>query len=106
MLKSYIIVLTVLIAITFAGNSPGAHASAASSMVEIKAAALNVRTGPGTEHDILNMVPRGTYITLMARQGDWLRVKLPWGSTDGSSEERNMLPPTPSKKPFRPRQTP
>lgn len=80
MLKSYIIILAILMAITFIGMIPGAQASAASSMVEVKAAALNVRTGPGTEHDILNMVSRGTYITLMARQDNWLKVKLPWGS--------------------------
>jgi N-acetylmuramoyl-L-alanine amidase len=78
--KWYIIAVTALIVITFAAGSPGAHAAAASSVVEIKAAALNVRTGPGPEHDIVNMVSRGAHTTLMARQGEWLKVKLPWGS--------------------------
>lgn len=93
MLKSYIIILAILMAITLTGVIPTAHASAASSMVEIKAAALNVRTGPGTEHDIMNMVSRGVYITLMARQDGWLKVKLPWGSTGWIfGGERHALP--------------
>jgi len=63
----------------FPGVSPG-QASEAKSLVEVKAAALNVRTGPGTGHNIMHMVPKGTHTTFMARQGEWLKVKLPWGT--------------------------
>ena len=43
------------------------------------AASLNFRRGPGTGADITGSLPAGTPITLLAFDGDWLRVRTPAG---------------------------
>ncbi len=57
-----------------------ASASTSGSMVEIRASGLNVRTGPGTDNPRFHVLRRGTYVTLLSRQGEWLQVRLPWGT--------------------------
>lgn len=56
-----------------------ADASTPGSMVEIRVNGLNVRTGPGTNHQRFHVLRWGTYVTLLGRQGEWLQVRLPWG---------------------------
>lgn len=43
------------------------------------AASLNFRRGPGTSHESTGSLPAGTPITVLAFDGDWLRVRTPAG---------------------------
>lgn len=43
------------------------------------AASLNFRRGPGTSHESTGSLPAGTPITVLAFEGDWLRVRTPAG---------------------------
>lgn len=40
---------------------------------------LNFRRGPGTTHENIGSLPPGTLITVLAAEGDWLRVRTPAG---------------------------
>ena len=40
---------------------------------------LNLRHGPGTTHDIRGGMPKGTRLAILARDGDWMRVRTPAG---------------------------
>lgn len=40
---------------------------------------LNFRRGPGVAHESTGSLPPGTIITVLASQGDWLRVRTPAG---------------------------
>jgi uncharacterized protein YraI len=48
----------------------------------VTAAALNVRTGPGTTYNILKAMPRGTVVTLLGRNSaaTWAKVRLADGT--------------------------
>lgn len=39
--------------------------------------ALNLRAGPGTEHDVLATLRRGTPVTIRGESGDWFEVEAP-----------------------------
>jgi hypothetical protein len=39
---------------------------------------VNLRTGPGTNHDILKSLDQDTEIFLIERQGDWVKVRANW----------------------------
>ena len=74
-----ILALTFFLTLFFSLPAPETLASTGGSMVEITVNGLNVRTGPGTHHDRFHALGRGTYVTLLSRQGEWLQVRLPWG---------------------------
>lgn len=38
---------------------------------------LNLRSGPGTEHNIITMLPADTEVTILEREGEWLKVATP-----------------------------
>jgi N-acetylmuramoyl-L-alanine amidase len=38
--------------------------------------ALNVRSGPGTDSDLLEILPGGTLVTVLEEQGSWSRIEL------------------------------
>lgn len=40
---------------------------------------LNLRHGPGTIHEIRGGMPKGTRLAILARNGDWMRVRTPAG---------------------------
>jgi len=35
---------------------------------------LNVRSGPGSDHNIITTIPRGTRVQVLEQQGEWLKV--------------------------------
>jgi len=35
---------------------------------------LNVRSGPGSDHDIITTIPRGTRVQVLEQHGEWLKV--------------------------------
>lgn len=35
---------------------------------------LNLRSGPGTQHDVITVLPANTEVDVLAQEGDWLRV--------------------------------
>ncbi|MEW6426100.1 MAG: N-acetylmuramoyl-L-alanine amidase [Bacillota bacterium] len=42
---------------------------------------VNIRSGPGTTHDILSQVSRGARLPVLDRQAEWYKVQLPGGQT-------------------------
>lgn len=59
-------------------TAPTSTASAASAIqVESKTDGLNVRTGPGTNHSIIQTIDPGTRYPVVQKQGDWYQIQLP-----------------------------
>lgn len=48
----------------------------------VKALALNVRKGPGTNYDVVTAVRIGEKVTILENQGEWLRIKSGWVKAD------------------------
>lgn len=40
---------------------------------------VNIRSGPGTQHDIVFKAERGVPFQVLKRQGDWIRIQSPKG---------------------------
>lgn len=52
----------------------------AATIGEVTASALNVRSGPGTEHKVMALLPRGQKVTVVEKlANNWLRIQLPGG---------------------------
>ena len=49
--------------------------------VVIKAGGVNVRSGPGTSHELAATLPQGTRMPLLEVSGHWLKVRLPDNKT-------------------------
>ncbi len=47
----------------------------------VQADQLNVRSGPGTDHETLTQVSRGMRLPILDTSADWYKVKLPSGKT-------------------------
>lgn len=47
----------------------------------VQADKVNVRSGPGTDHEALTQVSRGTRLPILDTSSDWYKVKLPSGKT-------------------------
>ncbi len=47
----------------------------AQTMVSVNASTLNMREGPGTRHPVLWSLSRGYPLSVVSRQGNWLKVK-------------------------------
>lgn len=41
----------------------------------VRATSLNLRQGPGTEHEVLRELDRGEEVTVLKREGAWIRVR-------------------------------
>lgn len=55
-------------------NTPAATTFA--SQVESTTSNLNVRTGPGQNHDAISQIHPGTRYTVLQKQGDWYQIQL------------------------------
>lgn len=44
--------------------------------IVVDVSALNVRTGPSTDHAVIAVIPKGTVAEILAEQDDWLQVRL------------------------------
>jgi hypothetical protein len=42
---------------------------------EVTSPSLNIRSGPGTSYSILSAVTQGTVLTVLANQGDWIKIR-------------------------------
>lgn len=54
------------------GQAPVESPSQQTAIVE--AGALNVRSGPGPEHNAIATIPRNTVVTIVERQANWARI--------------------------------
>ncbi|EWS62991.1 SH3 domain protein [Hydrogenophaga sp. T4] len=50
------------------------HTASAQSMVSVKGNVLNMRSGPGTNTEVLWELRKGYPLKVVARQGNWLKV--------------------------------
>lgn len=70
-----VIGLTVLLAIAFAAMAPAA-AQPAPERVRVPVAHANVHKGPNTTTEVLVLAPRGAVLTVLARDKEWVQVRL------------------------------
>ncbi len=61
--------------------APPRPAAATGSRCEVKTPTLNVRSGPGTQYDILWTVEQGTVLNVLENQGNWIKVRI--GTSEG-----------------------
>jgi N-acetylmuramoyl-L-alanine amidase len=47
----------------------------------IKGSVVNIRSGPGTNHEIVGTIYEGTQVTISQKQGDWYKISV--GNTSG-----------------------
>lgn len=66
--------LLLITAIVLAAFSAQAETMYVSNIVKI-----TLRTGPGTDHKILRMLPSGQQVEILNSEGDWSYVRLPEG---------------------------
>lgn len=52
-----------------------ASEAAAQRMVSVASKEANLRSGPGTKHDVEWVVDRGFPLQVLSRRGDWLQVR-------------------------------
>lgn len=52
-----------------------ASEAAAQRMVSVASKEANLRSGPGTQHDVEWVVDRGFPLQVLSRRGDWLQVR-------------------------------
>jgi N-acetylmuramoyl-L-alanine amidase len=58
---------------------PGPVQAVSTAVVNVSV--LNVRSGPGISFERITTVPQGARLTVLQKQGDWLKVSLPTGQT-------------------------
>ncbi|MCH8274440.1 MAG: C40 family peptidase, partial [Armatimonadetes bacterium] len=62
-------------------NIPRSNGSRiATPQVTVRGDYVNVRSGPGTEHKRITAVSKGTVATVLARDGDWYKLRFPKGT--------------------------
>ena len=54
-------------------------ASTGEPSVQVTGSSVNIRSGPGTSHDIIDSVKRGDRLVLLGESGNWFQVRLPNG---------------------------
>ncbi|RAP27090.1 N-acetylmuramoyl-L-alanine amidase [Brevibacillus laterosporus] len=72
----------------------------AANQVQVTADILNIRSGPGTNYQLVSSVPKSTKLTVLSKKDKWIQVKLPngkqgWGLNTYLQEIK--APPQPPK---------
>lgn len=71
------------VASSSAGSNPPASTTAsATATIESSTENLNVRSGPGTNHQIVQTINPGTRYAVLQKSGEWIEIQLP-GSKKG-----------------------
>jgi hypothetical protein len=76
-----LILSTLLVAQTFLPGIALGQDEEGTPRVRIVAGSLNVRSGPGTDFDIIDSVKRDQILPVIRRDVDWEQVRLPRGNT-------------------------
>lgn len=63
------------------GQSAWAAGSPSAGKIATQSTPLNVRSSPSTSSAVICSLPRGSYVTLLNREGSWWRVQLSGGNT-------------------------
>ncbi len=74
-------------------NLPVEYGTGTQGTATVTSYALNVRTGPGPQYSRIIAIPRGTSVTLLARNSDasWARVRL-WSGQEGWVNTQYIAP--------------
>ena len=75
LLTSVVLLLAVVAALFTGAVTADAAETMGVGVVTTTSGGLNVRSGPGIGYGILTSLPRGGYVTLVGRSGDWYRVE-------------------------------
>ncbi len=71
---SFIFLIVISVAV-FSLNSLAADESSTGVKVATESTALNIRSGKSTSSSVLKTAKKGTYLTLIERQGSWCKVE-------------------------------
>lgn len=69
------IIAIIVSAVVFSLSSLAADENSTAIKVSTESTALNVRSGKSTSSSILKTAKKGTYLTLIEKQGDWCKVE-------------------------------
>lgn len=69
------VILIALISAGFTPKAAAAEITSAAGLVSTSSGLLNVRSQDSADGYILTQLPSGTYVTLIAKSGDWWRVE-------------------------------
>lgn len=67
------VVVLIALAVT---DAPGASFQPAPERVRVPTSYANVHMGPSTGQEVLVLVPRGTILTVLGRDKEWIQVRL------------------------------
>jgi N-acetylmuramoyl-L-alanine amidase len=79
--KKYIEVFISVVTLVFLYLPAGFAVADTSRVAEVNVGTLNVRSGPGTEHQRAGTVSAGMLFEILSSQGDWLQVRLTQGGS-------------------------
>ncbi len=80
-----ILIAAVLILPSLTFSARAADSGASAGIVSTAWGALNVRSAPHTGGAVLAKLPKGTYITLIEKTGDWWKVDYEGGASGMSA---------------------
>lgn len=63
------------------GQAPAPNPTASLGTIKVNAPAVNLRSMPTTDSDLLTTMAQGTVLTVYGADGDWYRVQTPSGQT-------------------------
>ena len=73
--KTRYFVIIFLLMLSLAGKAQAAEPTMQAGMVTTAHSGLNVRATPSSGGSLLGQLPKGSFITLLTRQGDWWQVE-------------------------------
>ena len=73
--------------------APAAPAAGSGEKVAITVSALNMRSGPGTSNSIVTVLKGGETLTVMERQGGWIKGQTASGTVGWVSEKYTKAVP-------------
>ena len=53
---------------------------------------VEIRSGPGTNYDVVTTIPKGVKVNVVGREGGWLKVESKQGNKPGYIEEKYARP--------------
>lgn len=53
---------------------------------------VNLRSGPGTNYEVVTTIPKGIRVNVVGREGNWLKVESKQGNKPGYIDERYARP--------------
>jgi len=88
------IFLSIVVAVSILSSALYAQATKGSYMTTADVA---LRSGPGSNHEVITTLPKGIQINVVGKEGYWLKVESKHGGKPGYIDEQFAKPNTPVK---------